>query len=217
MKISYDLDLDRIKNFLQSNPTSPLFARFADLLAQKGKLDEAIKICENGINVHKFYVSAYIVLARLYFHKEDYDSALTVLNKVFKLSPDCLSAIKLKEKILLKKKEQNKESSIGKQDVLDNSLNRSHLNFRNDVEEILEKLNSAESLIIKADPNFDKFYKSEELKSEIASETLYRIYYEQGLYQKAIEVLQKLCERFPEKADMYKHKINSIEQRLRLM
>jgi len=213
MKISYDLDLNRLKEFIHNNPDSPLFARYADALFKKGLINEALIVIENGLKKYKLYSTAYLVYAKILMHKGRDKEALETLQKVLILVPNCQTARFLIDKI------SNKQFSIrmkGEQSETHSDLlqrQKKPIN-KSDVEEILEKFKNADSLIIKADPNFDKTYIPPEETPEIVTETMYHILINQGLFEKAYSVLQKLMEKNPVRRDYYEKQMNWLKDKL---
>lgn len=213
MKISYDLDLYRLKEFIDKNPNSPLFARYADVLAQKGLINEALIVIENGLKYHRLYSTAYIVYAKILMMKGMDEEALENLRKVIRLTPSCVTANILIEKILNKKfsirmkaESSNREQFIRKQKSVD----------KNEIEVILEKFNNSDTLIIKADPNFDKTYEPPSETPEIVTETMYHILLNQGLFEKAYQLLLKLMDKNPSRRDYYSQQLELLRKRLNI-
>ncbi len=211
MKISYDLDLHRLKEFIDKNPKSPLFARYADKLAQKGLINEALIVIENGLKYHRLYSTAYIVYAKILMMKGMDEEALENLRKVIKLSPFCMTAHTLIEKILNKKfsTRMKAEGSSQKQ-----FIRRQKSVDKNEIEAILEKFNNSDSLIIKADPNFDKTYEPPSETPEIVTETMFHILLNQGLFEKAYQLLLKLMDKNPSRRDYYSQQLEILKKRL---
>ena len=214
MKISYHIDLDRLRKILTKNPNSPLFARYAEQLMKKGLINEAMTICENGIKRHKFYSTGYIVLARIYLSKGREKEAGELLNKVLKLNPFCYTARVLLDKIQSKKFTERikREETAEKEKV--KWLQKYSQKQKEDIEEILEKLNNAESLIIRADPNFDKYYEPPSDIPEVVTETMYHILINQRLYKKAYELLLKLIDKNPSRRQYYLQQLEWIKTKI---
>lgn len=214
MKISYDLDLNRLRELLNKNPDSPLFARYADLLFKKGLINEAMIVIEKGIKKYKLYSTAYIVYAKILMHKGRDEEALENLRKVLKLAPNCHTAKFLIDKILNKQflirmKGNHSESST------ETILKTSKRIEKTDVEEILEKFQNADSLIIKADPNFDKTYEPPDETPEIVTETMYHILLNQGLFERAYIVLQKLMQKNPSRKNYYERQLEFLKTKIK--
>lgn len=211
MRNTYELNLERIREIMQRNPESPLFARYADLLFQKGLINEALIVIENGLKKYKLYSTAYLVYAKILLQKGRDDEALKNLKKVLILSPFCQSAQLLIDKITHK---DFRKRMRGETDDLEPLLHRKKSVSKNEIEAIIEKLENAESLIIKADPNFNKEYRPPEETPEIVTETMYHILVNQGLYEKAYKILQKLILKNPIRRDYYEKQIDWIRQKI---
>ncbi len=231
MKVSNELDLNRIEELIYINPTSPLFARQASFLAQKGKISEAVKICETGLQKYRFYISGYIILADLFFKKEDYKSAFVTLKNALTIAPNCPAAIEYL--IEWRKKLDEKNNHPNTQDSVDKNLNQRNflhstphviekidienkIKIKNELESILEKFEKSNSLVIKADPSFNIVYEPPPHKEVIATETLYAVYLSQGLYKEAVSVLERLQEKNPMKNEEYASKIQAIKEKIEI-
>lgn len=212
MKISYDIDLNRLREFLTKNPDSPFFARYAETLFKKGLVNEALIVIENGLKKYKLYSTAYIVYAKILMHKGRDEEAILSLRKVLKLAPNCQTAKLLMDKILnkqftLRMKGEQTETQAR------SLLIKKHVN-KSDIEEILEKFQNADTLIIKADPNFDKIYSPPENAPEIVTETMYNILVNQGLYERALAILLKLFQKNPSRKDYYEKQLEFLRSKL---
>ncbi len=51
---------------LKENPGSVIFARYAERLAEEGKIVEALEVLNNGIEANPYYATGYSVLAKIY-------------------------------------------------------------------------------------------------------------------------------------------------------
>ncbi len=63
-------ELNRLKERLEKDPDSLLFAQYADLLRKEGLLEEAIEIAERGIEKHPEYATGILVLGRCFKEKK---------------------------------------------------------------------------------------------------------------------------------------------------
>ncbi len=84
--------LETLQVSLQQNPDSLTFARVADALMNTGRLDEAIRICEEGIRRHPYYVTGHMVLGKCYMQKKYYDQAEKEFKRVLLYDPKYLAA-----------------------------------------------------------------------------------------------------------------------------
>ncbi|MBM4175358.1 MAG: hypothetical protein FJ213_04195 [Ignavibacteria bacterium] len=231
MKVSSELDLNRIEELVYISPNSPLFARQAFSLADKGKINEAIKICETGLQKYRFYISGYIILAKLFFEKKDYKSAFVALKNALTIAPNCPAAIECL--IEWKEKLDEKSNLPSELDSVDKNLNQkkflnstphviekidiqNKIKIKDELERILEKFEKSNSLVIKADPTFNMIYEPPPHKEVIATETLCAVYLSQGLYKEAVSVLERLQEKDPSKKGEYTAKIQALKEKLEI-
>jgi len=80
---------------LEKNPGSIVFGRYAEELAQEGRIDEAIEILRKGIEANPHYAPGYSVLSGLLLMKEEEDEGVEKLEAALKLDPqaprDCFT------------------------------------------------------------------------------------------------------------------------------
>ncbi len=209
-----EFDLHRLNSFFESEPETPLFARYARELLKHGKLQQARLICEKGIKNHRFYLSGFIVLAEIYLASSEFQLAKKSIDFALKLSPDCISAKILSNKLsgILKGEKIPENISIKPQPEVKKSVNEKH---DDSISFILKKFNESDSLLIKSDPNYKPSFEYKESNSEIYSDTMLNIYISQGYYDKAKLVLEKLMKRYPEKKSEYLKKSIEIEAALK--
>ncbi len=100
MQAKYAEDISFLEQRIKNNPESMLFARLADRYLNNNQTDKAIELCEQGLEIHPNYASAYYILAKCFASKKEYDEAERRLKRVIKLEPKCLSAHKLYADIL---------------------------------------------------------------------------------------------------------------------
>lgn len=89
-----DMKFDNLKSILQQNPDSVIFARVAEALLMRGKTDEAIRICEEGIRKHPYYVTGHMVLGKCYLEKKMFDLAEKEFKRVLLFEPKHIAAHK---------------------------------------------------------------------------------------------------------------------------
>ncbi len=94
--------LEYLESRLKENPHSLLFARLADVYIEKGRIDEAIALCTEGIKDHPSYSTGYFILAKAYIQKKEYDKAESALKNALSYDQQYLAAHKLLGDMLLK-------------------------------------------------------------------------------------------------------------------
>ncbi len=85
-------NLDALQVTLQQNPDSLTFARVADALMKRGRLEEAIQICEEGVKRHPQYVTGHMVLGKCYMQRKLYEQAEKEFKRVLLFDPKYLAA-----------------------------------------------------------------------------------------------------------------------------
>lgn len=98
-----DVDLAELERYLriyQENPDSRVFAPLADLYRRLGRLDEAEKICREGIRRHPYYAGGRVALAHIQLDMAHFEEALEEINAVVTYYPDNLLARKILIRVL---------------------------------------------------------------------------------------------------------------------
>ncbi len=95
MHADYAEEIAALKRHLTENPESMLFARVAERYLQMDEIQQAIGICEQGLDHHPNYASGYFVLAKCYYEQQQFDEAERRLKKAIFLDPKFLMAHKL--------------------------------------------------------------------------------------------------------------------------
>ncbi len=80
---------------INDNPNSILFARLAESYLKDNNVDQAIQICERGMEFHPDYSTGYLILAKCFFRKEEFELAEKQLKKVISIDPKYLFAHKM--------------------------------------------------------------------------------------------------------------------------
>ena len=75
----------KCNKILDENPSSQIFAALAEAYRKKGELDQAFRVCQNGLKVHPNYGSAHLVMAKINLDKGLYDWAETEVKKAMEL------------------------------------------------------------------------------------------------------------------------------------
>jgi len=75
----------KCNKILDENPSSQIFAALAEAYRKKGELDQAFRVCQNGLKVHPNYGSAHLVMSKINLDKGMYDWAETEVKKAMEL------------------------------------------------------------------------------------------------------------------------------------
>jgi len=88
-------EIEKFKAMIAKNPGSRLFATLAELYRKEGMLDEAIRLCIDGLTFHPNYLSGRVALGRAYYEKVMFKEAKEELLKVIAITPDNIVANKV--------------------------------------------------------------------------------------------------------------------------
>ncbi len=75
------------EEILKGNPGSVVFARYAEELARKGMIEEAIEVLTAGIEANPSYPSGYYVLSDIYAGKGMHEESANLLERALSLDP----------------------------------------------------------------------------------------------------------------------------------
>lgn len=99
-----DVDLAELEHYLrifQENPDSRVFAPLADLYRRLGRLDDAERICREGLRRHPYYAGGRVALAHILFDKGQLSEAFDEVEAIVTYYPDNLLARKILIKTLM--------------------------------------------------------------------------------------------------------------------
>jgi tetratricopeptide (TPR) repeat protein len=86
--------LDELRRRVDKDPASIAFAALAEELRKAGEHDEAVRVCQAGLEHHPAYLSARVTLGRALLQLERYSEARAELEFVLEAAPDNLLAQK---------------------------------------------------------------------------------------------------------------------------
>ncbi len=86
--------IEELRRRVEADPASLAFAQLAEEFRRAGALQEAVRVCREGLAQHPGYVSARVTLGRALFELEQYDEAQTELEAVLLTAPDNLIALR---------------------------------------------------------------------------------------------------------------------------
>jgi predicted regulator of Ras-like GTPase activity (Roadblock/LC7/MglB family)/lipopolysaccharide biosynthesis regulator YciM len=97
-------EVDELKKRLAQNPDSLIFVPLADAYRKAGMFEDAIEVCKKGLEKHPAYMSARVVLGRIYNEKEMLDEAVEELKKVEAVDVDNIMVHSMLGNVYIKKK-----------------------------------------------------------------------------------------------------------------
>lgn len=132
-------EMEKYRTIMAKNPVSRVFAALAELYRREGMLDEAIKLCLDGLTAHPSYMSGRVALGRAYFDKGMFKEARKELEKVVSVTPDNLVANKVLGDIHIKEGDFENARTCFKRVI----------NISPDDEKVAEKLKTLEGKGVK--------------------------------------------------------------------
>ncbi len=93
--MAYASEIEKLEARYRENPKGRNFAPLADAYRKAGLIDNAIDLCQAGLEHHPDYVSGYIVLGRCLVDKKDDAAAENVFRRVLDLDPENILALKV--------------------------------------------------------------------------------------------------------------------------
>lgn len=79
----------------QDDPTSVVFASIADFLLRYGMLDEALKVCREGLKHHPQLISGQLVLAKIHLTRGNFEEAEETVQKIVERQPHHGAALQI--------------------------------------------------------------------------------------------------------------------------
>lgn len=223
---------------LAADPRSLAFAQLADAYRKQGRLDDAIRLCQQGLSRSGNYASAYMVLGRSQQQKGDLLAARDAFQSVLQIDPRSVQALKFLGQIA----EARNETA----DALASYQMASVFHpFDKEVRATIERLEEAalpktasaslRAVETPAEPTAlqeeDKTAWAPSRPAEVevtagespardpeplATETMARLYTAQGLHDQAAEIYGRLAAQFPEREDLaarYREAITNVAQK----
>ena len=86
--------IDELKRRVQLDPASIAFAALAEEYRRGGQYEDAIAVCETGLQRHPAYLSARVTLGRSLLELGRFNEAREQLEQVLKAAPENLAAIR---------------------------------------------------------------------------------------------------------------------------
>jgi tetratricopeptide (TPR) repeat protein len=91
--------INELRRRVQQDPASIAFAQLAEECRRIGELDEAVRVCREGISHHPDYLSAHVTLGRALMALGQDEEARTEFEHVLRAAPDNLLALRCLEEL----------------------------------------------------------------------------------------------------------------------
>lgn len=72
----------------QDDPNSIVFAPIAEYLLSYGLIDQAFRVCREGLKRHSSLISGRLVMAKIHFKRGNFEEARDELQKILQIVPD---------------------------------------------------------------------------------------------------------------------------------
>ena len=203
-------EIERCKAKLQREPQSLVFAQLADAYRKSGMLDEAIRVCREGLKHHPNYASAYMVLGRTYLAKGELPEAREAFQQTLHLSPDNVLAYRFLGQIA-EAQGEIEEAAHAYRTAL--TLNPFDQETRAALGGLEAKIPAPEQPTLLESPASASEAPSSE-PSFLVTEILGDLYASQGFLDQALETYKELMAATPDREDLQK-KYQDLLTRLR--
>jgi tetratricopeptide (TPR) repeat protein len=200
----YSEIISRYEKILKDFPHSCLFVPLANAYIETGTPEKAIAVAKEGLMMYPDYAGAKMVLAKAYSQCQRMEEARKECLKVLESYPDNLLAYRFLLDIYLY--ENNKKEAVHLMNRLKDVLGKD-MNLREFVLSLEAKLDEFD----RKEPVPYKKAGSKQALSDINTETLARLYEEQGLLDQAIATYKKVLKDRPDD-EAIRTKIQELEK-----
>ncbi len=188
---------EKYENILSEDPKSNTFSLLANVLYRQGKTDKAIGVLIRGLGYNKNNVTARFLLGKIYYERWMINQAKKEMEKVLQYAPQNLQAAKLLSQIY---RSENKWDKALQTLSVAYSFHSSDENVVVEMKEIKKEISKKKAKLSKQvfeTPAGSRKIKGMEIddsskNEEVYTETMANLYIEQGQYDKAREVLEKI-------------------------
>ncbi|MBU1095940.1 MAG: tetratricopeptide repeat protein [Bacteroidetes bacterium] len=225
---------DKFALIYEFNENSPLFSRVAAKHLQNSEPEKALPILEAGLKKHPDYPTALIIysltLAKLR-NKEKAKEIITRLSDIInseetvvyylnKINDIHESDVEINFNL-----EEKNEAEINKENSPDITPNEDKIKLEmkkadnDDLQDLADRLSKASiPVITESEAEHPELTKKEEEPEfpgkSLVSETLAKIYFNQGNFNEALSIYETLIEIQPEKSEYYQKQISKIKEQL---
>jgi tetratricopeptide (TPR) repeat protein len=195
--------IDELQRRVSDDPSSRAFLELTRLYHREGRLEEAARLCAEGVRRNPEYLSARVLLGRIYFDMNLMEEARDTMEYVVVRAPDNLMARRVLAEICLH------------QGQLDAALERYRalLAFKPDDQESAERIEEIEAKLQgrPADAETPEGATVGEPDRALATPTLAEIYLQQGHAKKAWRLYQKVLRGDPDNLEA-RERLAAIER-----
>jgi tetratricopeptide (TPR) repeat protein len=198
---------EKYARILSQDPSSVAFIFLAQVLHKQGKVDKAINVLINGLRYNKKSVTGRFLLGKIYYDRWLIEQAKREFQTVVQLAPDNLAACKMLAQIYKSEEAFEKALEILRTASSYHPHDETIHSDMRDITDSLSMVKKRENEFRLARENIKTALDSksiEELEKsikkydkELYTETVADIYFDQGLYDKSLSVLEAILQNNP--------------------
>jgi len=187
----------KYERILSQEPESNTFCLLANVLYRQGKTDIAIGVLIRGLGYNKNNVTARFMLGKIYYERWMIEQAKKEMEKVLQNAPENLEAARLLAQIYKSEDKLDKALETLNVAYTFHSEDEDVLLEREEIKKEISKMEAILSKQVFETPAGSRKIKGMEIDNpsigeEVYTETMANLYIEQGQYDKARDVLEKI-------------------------
>ena len=205
--------VQKYQEILEKDPASSTFVFLAQILYKQNRLDQAIGVLIKGLRYNKNNITGRFLLGKIYYERWMIDPAKKELEIVFGLAPDNLAAGKML--VVIYKSEENFGKAL---EVLRfvYEFHPSDEGIQREIKEVKERIKGGAQIGSRDSHSWGKFRAPAGSKventagpgdlsdEEFITETMADLYMEQGLYDRASVIYEKILAGDPQQIEIRK-------------
>ena len=187
----------KYEEILSSDPKSNAFCQLADVLCKQGKVDKATGVLIRGLSHNKNNVTARFMLGMIYYDRWLIDQAKKEMEIVLEITPDNIEAAKLLSEIF--KSEDNLQKALSTLEGV-YVFHRTDSTLSDEIDQIRKLISEKE--LEQSGRAFETPIESRKINHvrleeplidrELNTETMFNLYLEQGQYDQARKIIDKI-------------------------
>jgi tetratricopeptide (TPR) repeat protein len=198
---------EKYEELLLEDPSSPKFVFLAEILRKRGDLHRATEILIKGLRSNPDSITARSILGKIYYDRWMIDQAKNEMEKVIRVAPDNIDAAKMLIQIYRSEENYNKALETCYSSLVfnpeDYDLTKELKVLQKEAPHDVTRTTANETGqiandILEFDARPEEEPPSDSVIEELYTDSMANLYIDQGLYEKAIVVLEKLLAREPE-------------------
>ena len=202
---------DQYEELVLKDPSSSKFVFLAEILRKRGDLHRATEILIKGLRSNPDSITARSILGKIYYDRWMIDQAKNEMEKVIRVAPDNIDAAKMLIQIYRSEENYNKALDTCYASLVFNPEDNDLTNelevlqketTREETRNRADKTDQIANDIFEFDARPEEEPPSDSVIEELYTEVMANLYIDQGLYEKAMVILEKLIAREPENSSI---------------